>query len=305
MKMLFTAFAATCAIALAVMAAEPAAIAAPQFDSQRITVEVMGAGPDVILIPGLATPRAVWMPTAKRLQSDHRVHLVQLRGFGDAPQANAEGPVLRPIVEELARYITANRLASPAIVGHSLGGLAAMMLAANHPTLPGRIMAVDTLPFIGTILAPGTTAQTIEPRAAQMRDLIAGGNALPPPQTRDCNAVEGSGEPPRGSLSNTARGACLVATWSAAADPDVVGQAMYDDMTTDLRQRIADIKVPLTVLYAQDDRAFPAPMVRALYNDAYAAAPDTRLEMIPGSYHFIMLDQPAKFAAALDRFLAR
>ena len=55
-------------------------------EGKRITVEVEGDGPDVVLIPGLSSPRAVWAPTAERLKTTHRLHLVEVRGFGgDAP----------------------------------------------------------------------------------------------------------------------------------------------------------------------------------------------------------------------------
>jgi pimeloyl-ACP methyl ester carboxylesterase len=41
-----------------------------------------------------------------------------------------------------------------------------------------------------------------------------------------------------------------------------------------------------------------------MYKAAYAAAPTVKVVEIAQSLHFIMLDQPAKFDAALDTFLA-
>src|SRR5688500_18009811 len=67
---------------------------AAAFQSDRIAVQVVGAGPDVVLIPGLgSTPRA-WASTVAAVPG-HRYHLVQLRGFGGlAPGgAAADGPV--------------------------------------------------------------------------------------------------------------------------------------------------------------------------------------------------------------------
>ena len=40
-------------------------------EGKRITVLVEGDGPDVVLIPGLSSPRAVWDTTAERLKSTH------------------------------------------------------------------------------------------------------------------------------------------------------------------------------------------------------------------------------------------
>ena len=47
--------------------ARPAVQASPAFVSDRLSVEVVGAGPDVILIPGFASSREVWRAEAERL----------------------------------------------------------------------------------------------------------------------------------------------------------------------------------------------------------------------------------------------
>ena len=46
-------------------------------------------------------------------------------------------------------------------------------------------------------------------------------------------------------------------------------------------------------------------MMDSVYPPAFAALPHGKTQRIDGSLHFIMLDQPAKFAAALDSFLAQ
>jgi pimeloyl-[acyl-carrier protein] methyl ester esterase len=73
-----------------------------------------------------AAQREVWRPTAEKLAKTHRVHLMQVRGFGDDAGVNADGPVLQPFVSDLADYLAANNIEKPAIVSHSMGGLAAM-----------------------------------------------------------------------------------------------------------------------------------------------------------------------------------
>src|SRR5688500_10236078 len=95
---------------------------AQEFVSDRISVEVRGAGPDIILIPGLGAHRDTWSKTAAALEGRHRLHLVQVHGFAGFPAgANAEGPVSAPVAEELARYIQAAGLERPAVIGHSMG----------------------------------------------------------------------------------------------------------------------------------------------------------------------------------------
>ena len=116
--------------ALAAPAANAAAPAVQTIDRGRFTVEVSGSGPDVILIPGLASGRAVYDGVTPTLTQHYRVHRIQISGFaGQAAGPNDEGAVLEPTIEELHRYITDQSLDRPAVIGHSLGGLLGLLLA--------------------------------------------------------------------------------------------------------------------------------------------------------------------------------
>jgi pimeloyl-ACP methyl ester carboxylesterase len=76
-------------------------------------------------------------------------------------------------------------------------------------------------------------------------------------------------------------------------------------MTTDLRPELGRIRAPLTIVYAWDEAyGVPAAAIDGLYRSAYAGAAGARLERIDGSLHFVMLDQPQRFADAVARFLA-
>ena len=103
-------------VALAVRAeAAPVAAVQTAFASDRLSVEVVGEGPDLILIPGLASSRAVWRAEAERLKATHRVHLVQLAGFAGEPWTHGDGPFVEPVVAELARYIREAGLERPTV----------------------------------------------------------------------------------------------------------------------------------------------------------------------------------------------
>ena len=108
-------------------------------------------------------------------------------------------------------------------------------------------------------------------------------------------------EAPAGMTNNDA-GKAKVAAWLKASDPKIVGEALVEDATTDIRADLPTIKQPLTVLYAvpSTDRE---PLTKALYAGAYKDAPNARLTAVGNSEHFIMLDQPAAFEAAVDAFL--
>ena len=286
--------------------AAPASPAASTTQPARFSVIVEGNGPDVILIPGLASPRSVWDGVRGELVRHYRVHLVQIRGFGEPGGANLSGPVLDPFVEELAAYIAANRLDHPRVVGHSLGGLAALELATRHPGVTGPLMIVDSLPFIGLLFSPAATVAMVTPQAGMMRDAMLGRAAAAPQDLTtpmpDCSAAIATSAPATvPGMSNTPRGNCLVDAWGKQADQRVVAQAMYDDFTADIRPDLGKLTVPVTLLYPQGD----AGRADALYRGAYAGVGAMTYVPVSDSAHFIMLDQPAVFAAALAAFLAK
>src|SRR4051812_45441332 len=145
-------------------AAAPAA--AQRYQPTRFSVEVAGRGPDVILIPGLTSGREVWRSTVAALPG-YRYHLVQVSGFaGEPARGNRAGPVVAPLADELVRYIADRHLVRPAIIGHSMGGTLAMMIAARRPDLVGRLMVVDMYPQPAGLF--GGTAQSVSPLASIM-----------------------------------------------------------------------------------------------------------------------------------------
>jgi len=273
-----------------------AAPAAP-FKSDRIAVEVTGKGPDVVLIPGLSSSPRVWDTTVAGLPG-YRYHIVHVAGFdGLAPGANAKGPVVAPVGDEIARYIAEAHLRKPAIVGHSMGGTLAMIVAARHPELPSRVMVVDMMPFLGAIFAgPNATPEQLAGTAAQIRTGIATstGEAR---RTRTEQTIAGM-------VKTEAMRPAAVAQ-SLASDPAVSGEAMSELVTTDLRPELARIKVPMTVLWVVPAGApLTKEQLAGFYKLSYANAPQTVLTYVPDSAHFIMWDNPAVFRAELKAFLS-
>ena len=280
-------------------AALPAGAAA---QPARFSVVTVGSGPNVIMIPGLSSTRDVFAATAERLKSRYRVHLVQLRGFGEPAGVNASGPVLEPFAAELGAY--AARLDRPALVGHSMGGLTALMIAARNPKSAGRVLVVDALPFIGPLFG-AQSVEALAPQAERMRAMLLSNAAAEPDFTArpDCRAGLPAPAKPVGNMTNSAEGACLMAFGAKSSDLRVVAQAMFDVMTTDLTPELGKIAAPVTMLYPQDERLLSAARAATIYGEAYAKLPSAKLVPIRNSYHFIVQDQPAAFEAALDAFL--
>lgn len=284
-------------------AAEPCPTGLVQ--GKRITILVEGDGPDVVLIPGLSSPRAVWDATTDRLKGQHRLHRVQIRGFGDAAGVNAEGPVLDPMMREVADYIddciTDQGRAAPAIIGHSMGGLTGLMIAARVPQEVGKLMIVDALPFIGTLFNPAATVDSVKPQAEQMAAMMRAqhGQHAPTGPVSDPGPVSMVG-----GMSNQPAGRTAILGWMRAADARVTAQVFHDVMTTDMRGELAAVAAPVTLLYAQDDSLMPAERAKAAFEPQYVGVAKFTAQMVPGSRHFIMLDQPEAFAKAVDDFLA-
>jgi pimeloyl-ACP methyl ester carboxylesterase len=280
----------------AACAAPAIAAPAPLIQRPHISVQAVGSGSPVILIPGLSSPRAVWDGVTPALAKSHTVYLVQVNGFGgDDPRANLQPGILDGAVAELHALIAERKLQGAAVVGHSMGGLLALMLAKAHPGDAGRLMIVDALPFIGTIFAPGATAVTIEPQAKAMAVQMQGLYGKPLPDAA-AQAI---------AMRNSAKPAsqALVAQWTRAADMRVSGQALYEDMTTDLRPDLPNITAPITLVYPWSPDRMPEASAGAFYHTNYKGAPSVRFVGIADSGHFAMLDQPEAFAAALTAFL--
>ena len=284
-------------ILLAAVLAIPlnAAIADPW--SGRIAVTVRGHGPDVVLIPGLTCSADVWDSTAARFESHYRFHIIQVNGFaGTQARANADGPVVQPVVDAIDAYIKANKLKSPKVIGHSLGGTMGLLLVLQHPEDVDVLMIVDALPFSGMLIGADDVASA-EKKAAKMRD----------DTLKESVEDYANGEKRFLRILVKSDGGRKLATdWAITSDKSVVARATYDDMTTDLRPQLENIKVPVTIVYPWDPKSgYSQVQTDWFYQQLnYASLPNKTFARIDNSYHFIMLDQPEAFLKQVDKFLA-
>jgi pimeloyl-ACP methyl ester carboxylesterase len=261
----------------------------------RFSAVIQGKGPDVILIPGLGSGRDDFAAEAALLAPSYRLHLLQIAGFaGDPAGPNASGPMLPAIVEELHRYVVDNKLEHPAVIGHSLGGLLGLMWALNYPADEGKLLIVDTLPFYGLIFSPDATVDTIAPQAKAMGDMVLN---MPQEQYAMTQPLMAS------RLVKSPDGLKKVVADATASDRTVLVHAMQEDLATDLRGQVAGIKVPVTVLYPYTQAQGTEASVLAMYKGSYAGLAQVKFVQVDDSLHFIMLDQPAAFHAAVVAFL--
>jgi pimeloyl-ACP methyl ester carboxylesterase len=271
---------------------------AKAFVPTRFTVVDAGTvgKPDMLLIPGLSSSRAVWDAEATLLAPNYRLHLLQVDGFAGAPAGpNATGPILAPIVQELHGYIGTLK-SKPVVMGHSLGGLLTLMLEDKYPADVRKAIIVDTLPFYAVLFNPAATAETVKPQAEAIRGQMLG---MPADQYAAMAPMMAA------QLVKDPEAQKTVAAASIASDRTVVVNAMIEDIETDMRPKVATIKVPTLVLYEHDTTLTTpdAGSYEALVKDGYKSMPNVTLVQVDGSRHFIMYDQPAKFDAAVEGFL--
>jgi len=282
------------AVAIGVGQAKAETVRFPNDGEARFSVTVTGTGPDVILIPGLGNSRDVWNATVDRFKGQYRLHVLNIAGFADEPAgANAEGEVIPPSVEALDAYIKAKKLTKPVVVGHSMGGLMALMLAASHPEDAGKLVIVDAFPFIGTAFNQ-PTVDAIRPQAERFRTTII--SATPEQfETMQRGMIAGPNPPAYGEE---------MVGWTLKSTRRVMAQAMYDDMVTDMRPALPNIKTRIVMFYPHHSRSgMPVETADAIYRDAYKTAPDAQLIRVDNSTHFIMLDQPEFFHGKLAEAL--
>lgn len=275
----------------------PPAVAAASFTSDRIHVEVRGRadGPDVVLVAGLASTSAAWGKLAPALEGQYRLHLVNVRGFGEYPaQGNATGHLGTALAAEISRYIDEQQLRRPALIGHSMGGQVVLRVAADGGDKIGRVMLVDSSPFFPALISRGASRADVEPlaRLAYQGVLMLGDEML---RSRAPLGLDLGAEADR--VFNGLG-------WQGG-DRRVLAQGAYEVLTTDLRHRLPHITAPVTVVYGWSaDQASPRAVVDDLFRYSFMnLRQPARFERIQGAEHMVMIDQPRAFERVVRDFL--
>jgi pimeloyl-ACP methyl ester carboxylesterase len=267
-------------------------------DHSRFTVTTIGSGPDVILVHGLGSSAAVWSQTVAVLKATHTLHLVQIAGMAGAETAGNGGDdfgIVSGLAEQLADY-AAKLAAPPAVIGHSMGGLVAISMAVRSPAVISKVMVIDVLPFFSVLIDPNATSQGMIAMASGAAAMLRLQSGAQFEQTQRATMA---------TLVKSPSDREMALGWALTTDRSVMARTMQEVMTTDMRPKLADIGIPMSVVYAQDD-ALPVPSDRlaALYRRDYAPVTGANLVPINNALHYVMLDQPAAFQAAVVTFLA-
>lgn len=123
------------------------------------------AGTPLLIAHGLFGSARNWGVIAKKLSADRPVIAVDMRNHADSPWYNTHS--YHDLAQDLAEVID-----QPMdVLGHSMGGKAAMMLALTHPAKVNRLIVADIAPvtYTHTQMGPLAAMQQVDPTQVTTR----------------------------------------------------------------------------------------------------------------------------------------
>ena len=260
------------------------------------TVVVRGTGDrSMILIPGLLSSGDVWSAVVEHFSSGYRLHVVTIAGFAGVPPV--EGPLLPRVRDDLIAYIRAHELDRPVLVGHSLGAVLSLWVASTAPDAVGAIVAVDGVPFAPALMNPRAAVADLEPQADKMRAFYRSMTSEQL-QFQSRMALAGMITDP----AHVAR----ASEWAKHSSGATAGQAVYELMTTDLREDVAKITSDVLLVAAVKAVASTPSRLEAVlksYEAQIASVPRRRVIAATNALHFVMLDDPQFLLTAMNELL--
>jgi pimeloyl-ACP methyl ester carboxylesterase len=240
------------------------------------------AQPPIVIAHGLFGSARNWGVIAKRLSAKRRVLTVDMRNHGDSPWQASHG--YPDLAADLAEVIAAHG-GQADVLGHSMGGKAAMALALTHRPAVRRLIVADIAP-----VAYGHTQQ----------HLVDAMRAI------DLSAVETRGDADR-QLADHVEEAGVRAFLLQSLD--VKGRRWRPNLDVLERDMPLILGWPhlggsfegpaLFLAGAESDyvKREDRPAIKALF-------PNAKFAKIPGAGHWLHADRPREFEAAVAAFFA-
>ncbi|MBL9212881.1 MAG: alpha/beta fold hydrolase [Opitutaceae bacterium] len=133
-----------------------------------------GAGqPPLVLLHGMLGSSRNWQTAGADLARRHHVLAPDLRNHGRSP--HAAGMTYPEMMDDVLGWLDARALARVTLVGHSMGGKVAMLLACRHPERVERLVVVDIAPR--NYFWPGHRASFAAMNELNLADLRSRGEA--------------------------------------------------------------------------------------------------------------------------------
>jgi len=104
----------------------------------------LGQGDPIIILHGLFGSSDNWLTQAKIFAASYKVYSVDQRNHGQSPHSDDFD--YQSMVTDLQEFIEDHQIQNPTILGHSMGGKAAMNFALAHPDKLSKLIVVDISP---------------------------------------------------------------------------------------------------------------------------------------------------------------
>ncbi|MGA9855019.1 MAG: pimeloyl-ACP methyl ester esterase BioH [Gammaproteobacteria bacterium] len=254
--------------------------------SLKLHTHSTGRGPDIYLMHGWCLHSGIWDSILPELTQRYRVTRVDLPGHGRSREVSM--PATLP---ELAQLLLEGAPQNAVWLGWSLGGLACMRAAMDYPGRVRALVLVSSTPrFITAIDWPH--AMPLERLQEMLTEL----------QHDYRKTVQRF-------LALQVRGDCAARTalrqlrkeLFASGEPSVAslqkGLVMLRD--SDVRAELIQIHLPVLIMMGEYDRLTPPPAGQFMATAVHGA----QYIVIPKAAHAPFLSSPAKFMAALLKFL--
>jgi len=238
-----------------------------------------GAGRPLVLLHGLTASGACWSPLACSLEDRFDVVMPDARGHGKS-SAPPHGYRYDDHASDVLGLIRALRLAAPILVGHSMGGMTAALVASQMGEAVSGVVLVDP-----TFLSAQRQREVCDSDVVgEHRRLLSLG--------REGIAAEArSRHPQRSSEIVELLAEARVQTRMSAFD-------VLTPPSPDYQQVVIGIPVPILLIIGD------APVVSLqTARELQALNSHVQVEQIDDAGHGVPFDQPDRFAAVLRAFL--
>jgi N-formylmaleamate deformylase len=244
-----------------------------------------GTKPAILMLHGYTDNGLCWTDLAHELEKDYDVIMMDYRGhgFSDAPQgeyktedytADAVG-----LIEEL-------KLKKPIVIGHSMGGSIAAVMAVERPDIPQKIVLIDP---------PGVVKPLFENDAKKKEALQWFKKDIKHLHNASLDTLLKEAARRHPAISEQAR-----LRW---ADAKVQMKPQIAETVINLpclRDEWPKIAVPTLILKADADEKTKQEELDAVKN-----LPNITLVHIAGAGHLVHLERPEASLAELRKFLAK
>lgn len=247
-------------------------------DGALLHYEAWGHGRPLVLLHGWLGSWRYWMRTMEALSPDYRAYSFDFWGFGDSAKVKPRYNIVS-YVRLLDDFLAEMGIQNTALVGHSMGGIVAMILASRRSAQVERLVLVDTP--IQPSAIHGRLRSFSNPLASQL---------LWRPET-DATI--------RRLLGGFRISHEEVDSEATKTDPDAITETMRSLAAISLEDELRRVQVPILAVFGGNDPVVNVSQAATVENLCQRA----RAIVLDQSRHFPMLEEPAKFHRLLRDFL--